>query len=234
MILSRRPTWLPTVAAIFFGALTLSLGNWQLHRAEAKRALQARFDQAVGEAPLDVRDVLSEDDLFRRVSLHGRYDAAHQIYLDNRILDGHAGYHVITPLHYGEHQVVLVNRGWLAAQEDRRAGPYSAVPDSEVSIEGIVTHARQRYLELSAQTVEGTVWQNLDLDRYRDYAGADLPDLLILQTGGPDDGLQRHWPRPDTGVEMHQAYALQWYAMTATIVVLYGYFQVFRRWRKAA
>jgi len=233
MILSRRPAWLPTVAAIFFGALTLSLGNWQLHRADTKRALQARFDRAAIEAPIVVQVALQDDDLFRRIRLHGRYDAAHQVYLDNRLLDGRAGYHVITPLRYWHGETVLVNRGWLAA-EDRRAGPYAAVPVGEVSVEGIVSHARQRYFELSAQTVDGAIWQNLDLDRYRAYAGAALPDLLILQTDGPNDGLQRHWPRPDTGVAMHQGYALQWYAMTATIVVLYAYFQVKRRWHRAA
>lgn len=232
---SRRPAWLPAVAAVCFGALTLSLGNWQLHRADAKRGLQARFDRAAGEAPLEVRSALSTDEqgLFRHVRLHGQYDARHQIYLDNRILDGRAGYHVITPLRYGQEGLVLVNRGWLAA-EDRRASPDARVPAGEVTIEGIVTRARQRYFELSANTVAGAVWQNLDLDRYRAHVGAALPDALILQLAGPDDGLVRRWPRPDTGVAMHQGYALQWFALSATIAVLYGYFWMRKRWSRGA
>jgi len=33
--------------------------------------------------------------------------------------------------------------------------------------------------------------------------------------------LLRRWPRPDTGVAMHVSYALQWYGLAATLVVLW-------------
>lgn len=232
---SRRPAWLPMAAALFFGVLTLALGNWQLHRADYKRALQARFDQAavVPAEAIGAGTLSAEGDaLFRRVRLTGQYDAAHQIYLDNRVLDGRPGYHVITPLRYGTGQTVLVNRGWLPA-EDRRAGPYSAIPSGTVRIEGIVTRARQHYLELSAHTVDGAVWQNLDLERYRSFAGAALADVLILQVDAPADGLIRSWPRPDTGVDKHIGYAVQWFALSATIVALYGYFWIKKRWPRS-
>jgi surfeit locus 1 family protein len=220
----RRPAWLPVVAALFFTLLTLALGHWQWQRAEYKAGLQARFDLASAEAPLrlELRPIDAGALYFHRLRLHGRYDAAHQIYIDNRILAGRPGYHVITPLRFGQDGLLLVNRGWLAGG-DRRLSPHAAVPSGEVWVEGIALPARQRYFELSAQTVNGAVWQNLDLERYRSLVGVALPDLLLLQVSASSDGLVRDWPRPDLGVERHRSYALQWFALSATLVGLTVY-----------
>lgn len=220
----RRPAWLPVVAALFFTLLTSALGYWQWQRAEDKASLQARFDQAMAEPAL--RLTLPAGDAaalyFHRLRLRGRYDAAHQIYIDNRILAGRPGYHVITPLRFGRNGLVLVNRGWLAAG-DRRLAPHAAAPAGEVWVEGIAVPARQRYYELSSRTVDGAVWQNLSLERYRSLVGTPLPDLLLLQLSTSRDALVRNWPRPDLGVERHRSYALQWFALSVTLVVLTVY-----------
>ena len=43
---------------------------------------------------------------------------------------------------------------------------------------------------------------------------------MIEQHSALADGLLREWPRPDAGIEKHQGYALQWYALAALAVVL--------------
>lgn len=216
----HRPAWLPACAALFFGGLTLALGVWQLNRADYKRALQARFDQTADLAPIPLRtDGDPEAMLFRRVRVQGRFDAARQIYLDNRMLDGRAGYHVITPLIGADGGAVLINRGWLAATPQRDP-PHAPPPAGEVTVEGVAMRAQQRYFELSPSTVAGAVWQNLDLARFRTQLA--VPDLLVLQDN-PAAGVQllHRWPRPDAGAAMHQGYAVQWFALTATIAVLW-------------
>lgn len=230
MIVERyRPAWLPIVAALFFTLLTSALGYWQWQRAEDKAQRQASFDQAMAEPALRLSLPAGNTSAlhFHRLLLRGRYDAAHQIYIDNRILAGRPGYHVITPLRFGQNGLVLVNRGWLAGG-DRRMPLHAAVPAGEVWVEGIAVPARQRYFELSSLTVDGDVWQNLDLERYRSLVGTTLPDLLLLQVSASQDGLVRDWPRPDLGVERHRSYALQWYALSVTLVVLTIYLR-FRR-----
>jgi len=82
-----RPGLWPTLAGLFFFALTLWLGNWQLSRADYKRELQARYAFLSGQ----------------------------EIFIDNRVYKTRAGYHVLTPfLIEGSSQHVLVNRGWVA------------------------------------------------------------------------------------------------------------------------
>jgi len=224
----RRPAWLPALAALFFAGLTFWLGQWQLGRAEEKRAGQAALAAAAALPALDIGTLPASPALFSRTSVTGRFDAAYRIYLDNRIYQGRPGYHVIVPLAY-RGGVVLVNRGWMPAGSDRGVRPEAPLPASPVVLEGLLVPAQSRYVELSGQGVAGPVWQNLSLARYRDWYRGDLPDRMLLQTSPAGDGLVRDWPRPDAGVEKHLGYAVQWFSLTAAIVVLYAYYGLWRR-----
>lgn len=214
----------PTLAAAFFFVLTVSLGNWQTGRAEYKRGLQARYDTAAEHPPVHVGSELLDPDtlLYRRLEAEGEFDPKHEILLDNRVLDGVAGYHVLTPLRVaGGHTAILVNRGWVATGPDRSQLPQVPTPVGLVGIEGIAIEPQSRYFEFAGAAPEGRVWQNLDFERYALTTGLELQPVLLLQTSELDDGLLRRWPRPDTGVATHVAYALQWYGLAATLVVLW-------------
>lgn len=228
----RRPAWLPALAALFFAGLTFWLGQWQLGRAEEKRAKQAAFDVAAALPAVELAALPVPAAPFSRVRVIGHFDPTYQIYLDNRVLQGRAGYHVIVPLAYPG-GAVLVNRGWLAAASDRAIRPDAPLTSAPVTLEGLLVPAQSRYLELSEEGVAGPIWQNLSLARYREWYPAkyrgDLPDRMLLQTSSAADGLVRDWPRPDSGVERHLGYAVQWFAMTAAIFALYAYYGLWRR-----
>jgi surfeit locus 1 family protein len=223
-----RPSWLPAVAALFFAGLTFCLGLWQLGRAEEKRALQAAYDAAAAMPALEFATLPASAAPYRRVWVSGRFDSAYQIYLDNRMFQGRPGYHVIVPLAYPG-DVILVNRGWLPAGSDRAAPPPALSTSAQVTLEGLLVPAQGRYLELSGQGVAGPVWQNLNLARYRAWYRDNLPDRMLLQTSPAADGLVRDWPRPDTGMQRHLGYAVQWFAMTVAIVALYAYYGLWKR-----
>jgi surfeit locus 1 family protein len=214
----------PTLAALFFFVLTLSLGNWQSGRADFKRELQARYDAAVREAPIHVgSDLLDRDSvLYRKLEVAGVFDDAHTILIDNRVLNGVAGYHVLTPLRInGGPVAILVNRGWIAAGRTRDQVPLPPTPAGVVRLEGMAVDPHTRYFELAETAPQGRVWQNLDFERYAKSARLQLQPVLLLQTSDLADGLRRSWPRPDTGVDTHVSYAFQWYSLAATLVVLW-------------
>lgn len=218
------PTVWPTLAALFFFVLTLSLGNWQSGRADAKRELQARYDAAVGEAPIHVGgDLLDRDSvLYRKLEVEGVFDDAHTILIDNRVLNGVAGYHVLTPLRIlGGPVAVLVNRGWVAAGRTRDQVPAPPTPEGVVRLEGMAVDPHTRYFELAQTAPQGRVWQNLDFERYATATRLKLQPVLLLQTSEQADGLRRSWPRPDTGVATHVSYAFQWYSLAATLAALW-------------
>lgn len=214
----------PTLAALFFFVLTLWLGNWQSGRAETKRALQDRYDVAMREAPIHVGSTLLDRDsvLYRKLEVRGVFDPTHTILLDNRIYNGVAGYHVLTPLMIeGGSLAILVNRGWVAVGRSREQIPLPPTPHGLVRIEGMAVDPHSRYLELMHAPPQGRVWQNLDFARYATSTRLSLQPVLLLQTSPLADGLQRDWPRPDTGVSMHVSYAIQWYSLATTLAVLW-------------
>lgn len=218
------PTLWPTLAALFFLVLTLWLGNWQRASAETQRALQERYDAAAREAPIHVGGTLLDHDgvLHRKLEVRGVFDDAHTILLDNRVMNGVAGYHVLTPLWIdGSQLAILVNRGWIAAGRTREQIPLPPTSRGQVRLEGMAVDPTSRYVELGHAAPQGRVWQNLNFARYAAATGLTLQPLLLLQTSPMPDGLQRTWPRPDTKVAMHVSYAFQWYSLAATLAVLW-------------
>lgn len=217
----RIVAWLPVVAGIAVSLLAVSLAQWQLGRADQKRALQTRWDDGERQVAevMTAMPELSDAWLYRRVRLSGRFAEGYQVYLDNRLHQGRAGFHVVVPLEMAG-GAVLVNRGWLAGDPDRRNAPFVKVPQGEIAVEGILVRAQSRYMELAEKTVEGMVWQNLDLARYRELYSRPLSDWLVMQTDEAGDKLVRAWPKPDTGVEKHISYAGQWFALAATALAM--------------
>jgi surfeit locus 1 family protein len=229
-----RWRWLPTLAALVVVVATALLGRWQLHRAQEKAALQAVLEARVLAPALDLAALASqpldpdpEALRFRRAHAQGRYLAQGQIYIDNRDQDGVPGYHVLTPLRLGA-RVLLVNRGFLARDASYPRPPRVAVPDGEIGVSGQLSMARSRFFELSADTVNGPVWQNLKFDQYRAASGlAVMPLVLLADPAAP--GLLAVHEQPDANISMHRGYAFQWFALCATTVVLFLYFTLLRR-----
>lgn len=214
----------PTVATAVFVVLTLSLGNWQVQRATYKRTLQARADAAERDSVLHIgSDKLNKEDLlYRQVEVKGVFDSAHEILLDNRIYHGIAGYHVLTPMKIeGGDRYVLVNRGWVPVGKDRRALPRIPRLAFSVKVYGLALDPNTRYFELPGAQPVGNLWQNLNFERYVALSGLSLQSLLLQQSNDTGDGLIRDWPRPDTGIATHVSYAIQWYGLAATLVVLW-------------
>lgn len=215
--------WSTVVAAVVI-TIMVQLGNWQLSRAQEKDSRQERLDRlsqepAVALPPVEVK---LEDFLYRQVEARGEYVPGHTIYLDNKIYKGVAGYHIITPLRIGTSSMhVLVNRGWAPADRDRTKLPEVPTPTGPVIVSGIATTAMQKTLELSRDMVSGRVWENLDLDRYRQATKLILQPVMILQKDDVQDGLVRQWPRPDSGSAKNLGYAVQWFAMALAVLITY-------------
>jgi surfeit locus 1 family protein len=221
--LSFAPRPVPTIAAVLVVALTVSLGRWQMHRAEEKGARQALLEARMQEAPVDLTGPVpsAEPLVFRRVHARGEWLAPAQVFIDNQIHEGRAGFAVITPLRLqGSQAVALVNRGWVARGPEYPRAPRVDVPPGPVDVHGLATVPPARFLELSGETVSGDVWQNLSIARLRDRLRLDALPVVVL-ADPPAPGLAPFAERPDAGVAKHLEYELTWFALAATVVVLW-------------
>ncbi|MGH8729344.1 MAG: SURF1 family protein [Burkholderiales bacterium] len=211
-------------------ALTTWAGFWQLERAREKTQIAERARETLRAPPLTIApgEINPGDYNLRRVAAQGVFDPESTIYLDNKVREGVAGYEVLSLLRLeGGRKPVLVNRGWIAQGPTRDELPGVPLPQGEVTIEGVAQLPSERVLELSDETIQGKVWQNLDLERYRAVFRGDVQPFVILQQSTSADGLKRDWKFPNAGAGKHRAYAVQWFALAALTVTFY--FAVGRR-----
>ena len=222
----RRSRVLPALATFVAVTVFIVAGNWQRDRMHQKEALAQQLDAALAAPALPLPREGGDWSAwrFRVVELSGRFDASHQILIDNRVHAGRIGYHVVAPLVLDDGRRVLVDRGFIAGGATRSERPQAPPPAGAVHLRGRVNPSPARYLELGQAAPAGNVWQNLDPVRFADHTGLRVLPIVVEQLDGPDDGLVRDWPRPDLGIEKHRIYMMQWYSFAVLAFGLWGWF----------
>jgi surfeit locus 1 family protein len=231
--------WLLSLAAAAGIAATLALGFWQLSRAAQKEALQAALESRSKLPPVQVGELLQARDyeplVHRQATLRGSWVPGRTLFLDNRQMNGKAGFYVVTPLMLeGQDKAVIIERGWVQRNFlDRTQLPQVPTPAGIVEVTGRIAPPPSKLYAFSG-TESGAIRQNLDLAAYRVESGLPLIGVSLMQTAAAADGLQRDWPQANLGVAKHYGYTFQWWALSALIAILYVWFQIVRRIRPAA
>lgn len=223
--------WWVLLAALLAATLTARLGLWQLDRAAQNIALQTAVEAEAGKPALANVELGGADQLHRRVALRGTWLAERTVWLDNRPMDGHTGFFVVSPLRLtGRDDAILVQRGWAPRNQlDRLKLPPLVTAAGEIVVQGRLAASPSKLYELGEGST-GAIRQNLDPAAFAVESGLKLLPLTVVQTAAdsPDDTLLRHWPAPDLGLQKHYGYAFQWFALCALIVGLYVWFQLLR------
>ena len=231
---ARSKFWLITLSALLAVATTLALGRWQLSRAAQKQAVQASIDEKAASPKLTGQALASLPDpaqeMYRGVSLRGRWLPERTVFLDNRPMNGKPGLYVVTPMKLeGGEAVILVQRGWVARNfVDRTSVPTLDTPAGVVEIQGRIVPPLSKLYELGG-TETGLIRQNLDIPQFRAETGLPLLAVWLQQTGAASEGLLRDWPLARTGVDKNYGYAFQWFGLSSLIAILYVWFQIVRR-----
>ncbi len=218
--------------AVLAALLFVRLGFWQLARLHEKVQRNVAIAAHQREAPVPFaslpRDTVAAR--YRRASLTGMFDYAHELVLSGRTYQGSPGAELVTPLRVpGCDTAVLVNRGWV----------YS--PDG-ASVD------RSRWRERDSATVVGYVEQYAPdpgtttatrdphivrrLSRRETWSRITSPlaPYYLVQTGdtATSHPVRREMPVLDEGP--HLSYAIQWFAFAA--IALAGALFVIRRERR--
>jgi len=122
------------------GVAFTALSVWQLARRTEKLALIAAVEQRAHATPVDAPGpgqwpaINARHDAYRAVKVTGLFLKGGDT-LVQAVSDFGPGYWVITPLRTGPGWIVLVNRGFTAA--DRRTN-YGAAPSDAVTVTGLL------------------------------------------------------------------------------------------------
>ena len=214
----------PTLVAALLLALLLGLGRWQLERAAEKSALLAALAAAAAAPAVELSPEAAR---FARVRARGEWDAAHQFLLDAQPHAGRTGFRVLTPLTLADGTRLIVDRGWVAADLDRRRLPPVALAARAVAVEGLLDEFPRAGLRAAPAPAASGAWPRTVLYPTAAELGAALgapvhSRLLRLAPAAPDGFARDATPSLGFGPERHQGYALTWFALAATLVVLWA------------
>lgn len=219
---------LPALVVLLLIGLLLSLGAWQLERADEKRAISRemheRQESSPSRLPLEVTD--PESLRYRRVKLAGRLEESRQFLLDNQMSRGTVGVNVLTPLKLaGRDEVVLVDRGWLPWGAYRNRLPDVSVPPEPVSLIGVVYVPYGKGFRIGEMDSGGGDWptliQYLDFDRISALLGYPVLPMTVRLESPAEAGYERNWVDPPANPQRHISYAIQWFALAAVLLVIY-------------
>ena len=177
------PRWIGiNLFALIAVPVCLWLGTWQLGRFEAhveanhdadRGAVSATASAAPLAAVLGTPAEVRTDTVGRTVTTTGRYDAAHQLLVPQRTVDGKQGYYVLTPLRTADGHAVPVVRGWRAGDPSKAAG-LPAAPTGQVVVTG-------RLQAPETRTTDGATAGGLPVGQLGMISPATLVNVLPYQ-----------------------------------------------------
>lgn len=228
---TRLKAYLALIAVFIVVGTCLRLSWWQLERAEEKRVWLESQQQQAKLPPANLSSLLATPSpQHRRARLEGQIDNAHPVLLDNRILNGVAGYHLLSPMQTREGLWVLVNRGWLPRGARRDVLPEIPVVEGEIELEGTVYQSPGEAFVLKDEQLPDNQWplrvQKVDFHAIGEKLGVELAPFEIrvkpeLSLGGLPP-LPRHWQDITVmGPQQHKAYALQWLGLAIAALVIF-------------
>ncbi len=225
-IFAPRP--FTTVLTLVVLAALVSLGRWQLRRADEKRVLFEEFDRgADATRVIDARSAPLPR--YQHVEAQGRYDGSRQVLIDNMTnADGRAGYFVITPFALTGGGWLLVNRGWVPLGASRARLPEVGVPADGRRIRGRADHLPSAGIRMGHPApleppfpVVANFPTRADLGQLlHEDALAPATDVVLLDADQPE-GYVRQWQPPGLPPMRHLAYAVQWFGLALALGVIY-------------
>ena len=215
---------IPAFLIIATIAFLVSLGLWQLDRADQKRTIEAAILNA-NTGPVELiangRELLDKE--YYDVRLQGNYLSDKQFIYDNQIVDQVSGYYVLTPFILTDQLgVILVNRGFIPWNGQRERLADIAVDSVSREIKVQVSSPIKR-MELKATDVSRqfpVLIQAIDFDVLEEVSKLKFVKVVGLLDPSSSDGYVRKW-EPYTGsIEKHIGYAIQWFLMALVLAII--------------
>lgn len=216
-----RFDWRLLVFSGLFLPLLISLGVWQLKRADEKTAQLAQWETQSNQ--LDWPTHLEAGlEVGQPVVLSGRYLEKSWL-LDNRTRDGAPGYEILTLFQPEKGSALVVNRGWLQAPRRRDELPQLDTPSGAVVLTGRLSDYPEPPVLMKSSDVQ-TNWPRRVQALPRADAKEASPSVapLIMRLAGPEEpgAYRADWAPDRMGPQTHYGYAAQWFSLAAALVIL--------------
>ena len=206
-----------SVFIIFFILVFIALGSWQIIRLDWKNNLILEIENSLKKPPVELTQ--SNKKNFLKIKTSGSIDFAKQIYLYNLNDSGTPGFEVINPI-FIDGENFLINRGWIHFEKKDIAG--INIIDQNNIIGTLKIQGRKNIFKPD-NDIKENYWFSLNREDILKFTGKEFSKYIIYLDGN------YQFPRPIKITanisNNHKKYALTWFSLAISILLLYLYFR---------
>ena len=206
-----------SVFIIFFILVFIALGSWQIIRLDWKNNLISEIENSLKKPPVELTQ--SNKKNFLKIKTSGSIDFAKQIYLYNLNDFGTPGFEVINPI-FIDGENFLINRGWIPFEKKDIAG--INIIDQNNIIGTLKIQGRKNIFKPD-NDIKENYWFSLNREDILKFTGKEFSKYIIYLDGN------YQFPRPIKITanisNNHKKYALTWFSLAISILLLYLYFR---------
>ena len=206
-----------SVFIIFFIFVFIGLGTWQIIRLNWKNNLISEIENSLENPPVKLSQ--SNKKNFLKIKTSGIIDFKKQIYLYNLNDSGTPGFEVINPISINEINY-LINRGWIPF-EKKNSKEINVFDEKDII--GTLKLQGRKNIFKPDNDIKENYWFSLNREDILKFTGKEFSKYIIYLDGN----YQVPKPKKITAniSNNHQKYALTWFSLAISILLLYLYFR---------
>jgi surfeit locus 1 family protein len=206
-----------SVFIIFFILVFVALGSWQIVRLNWKNNLILEIENSLKNPPVELTNSNLEN--YLKIKTSGSIDLEKQIYLYNLNDTGTPGFEVINPILINDTNY-LINRGWIPF-EKKNSQEINVFDENDII--GTLKLQGRKNIFKPDNDLEENYWFSLNREDILKFTGKEFSKYIIYLNGN----YQVPKPKKITAniSNNHQKYALTWFSLAISILLLYLYFR---------
>ena len=206
-----------SVFIIFFILVFVALGSWQIVRLNWKNNLILEIENSLKNPPVELTNSNVEN--YLKIKTSGSIDLEKQIYLYNLNDAGTPGFEVINPILINDTNY-LINRGWIPF-EKKNSQEINVFDENDII--GTLKLQGRKNIFKPDNDLEENYCFSLNREDILKFTGKEFSKYIIYLNGN----YQVPKPKKITAniSNNHQKYALTWFSLAISILLLYLYFR---------
>lgn len=210
------------IFAIIFVPITISLGLWQIERANEKKVIISNYDKLLVSTPIALQKEQPLEN-WQPIETVGAYQDL-VIYEDNAINSGKAGFKVYHLFQNGDGTFMFVHRGFIERNLIKNNLPRIDTPLGKKNIKGTALFKQNNTFVKNIEESDIRIIQEFNtsvlIERFPILKDRYLhPFLFNLDVRDADKFQPIEKPVNMTATK-HIGYAIQWFGLCAALIIL--------------
>lgn len=224
------PSWPMILLAFIFIALFMKLGFWQLARADEKKQLQNAFNIQLQKPPIIWQAKDQKPSQYQALKIKGKFLPI-SFFLDNQHHKHKFGYDVLLPLLLDNGDVVIIDKGWVAADiKDRYNLPKIKISDYKTEIIGRAYYPSSKNWVLGdaieKRSSSVAIIETIDVPIISKFLQKAVYPFIIREEKSFQDDYVREWSIVSMPPTRHYGYAVQWFSFALVVFIIFIFLNI--------